>query len=72
MKANIIISIWRKDFKSDCFQLRHGLHICELQNPECPLIIILNIALKVLKEVFRICFEVICHRKKDLTGIYWH
>ena len=31
-----------------------------------------NIALKILKEVFRICFEVICHRKKDLTGIYWH
>lgn len=34
MKANIIISIWRKDFKSDCFQLRHGLHICELQKED--------------------------------------
>lgn len=34
MKANIIISIWRKDFKSDCFQLRHGLYICELQKED--------------------------------------
>lgn len=35
------------------------------------MIIVPKTKLQVLKAAFRICLRVVCHRKKDLTALYW-